>query len=51
MAEDLNSLPKCIFTTGSFKETLQRIQDAKATQLLDVWQNFSYNIFLERLKT
>ena len=46
-AEDLNSLQKFLFTTGSFKESLQSTQDAKATQLLNVWQTFHVTFCLQ----
>ena len=38
---------KFIFTTGTFKETLQSMQDATAIQLLSVWPNFSCDIILQ----
>ena len=41
----------CNLLTGSFKELLQSTQDVNATQLLNVWQNFSCNILPARLKT
>ena len=46
-AEDLNSLQKLNFTTGSFKESLQSTQDAKATQLHNVWQTFHVTFCLQ----